>query len=182
MKVDLLMWVGSTYYPTIESYLYETQHLGACKRVARIPKNIEVGKSRCFLIHDNDGNPAIFAYYVIKRIECIVKDGFELSKELEKRGVKPISIRSVINNEPKRGCGYRFHVGAFYVTSYELALEDLLKVQDLAKRKELLGEIHVLNPYIPYNGGFFRNYKLIDGDILLKTKDVNLALRKAKEG
>jgi hypothetical protein len=162
------MWVGRGSYPTIDSFLYETQHLGACKRISKIPKNIELGKSRCFLIHENNGNPVIFAYFVIKRIECIVKDGFKLSEELEKRGIKPISISNVISNEPKRGCGYRYHIGAVYITSYELSPEDFLKIEDLAKRKEVLGEIHVLNPYIPYNGGFFRNYKLIDGDELLK--------------
>jgi hypothetical protein len=48
---DLLMWIGSQFYPTIDDFVAEAQILGCSKRIARIPDGLRVGQTRVFLVH-----------------------------------------------------------------------------------------------------------------------------------
>lgn len=168
---DIAIWVGRSFY-TREAFLNEASQLGAMRRVPRIP-DVEVGKSRCFLIHEEEkGKPEVFAYFTIKSIGYVVKKGVNVPEELEKRGVKPISVNSGATL-PIRGCG-QIVIGAIYV----LSEEDFEKVKDLADSSNLSGSIMVLKPPVPWRGNHFRGFKYIDGDELLRGVTVKPVERK----
>jgi len=48
---DLIMWVGSKPYPTWQAFANEARAMGVCKRVRIVPRDIQIGVSRCFLLH-----------------------------------------------------------------------------------------------------------------------------------
>lgn len=48
---DIVVWVGGAYYSR-ESFLKEARKMGACRRVARVPKGLKKGVSRIILISD----------------------------------------------------------------------------------------------------------------------------------
>lgn len=50
--VDLMMWVGTSYYPTIEDFIEEAEEMDVSKRVGHPPVNIRLGSSLLFLAHD----------------------------------------------------------------------------------------------------------------------------------
>lgn len=56
---DLLMWVGSVYYPSISAFVAEAEQLGVSKRVPFLPPEFKLGESLLFLAHDEG-----------RRIEC----------------------------------------------------------------------------------------------------------------
>lgn len=49
---DLMMWIGSSYYPKIEDFVDEAERMGVSKRIAYSPVNIKLGRSLLFLVHD----------------------------------------------------------------------------------------------------------------------------------
>jgi len=48
---DLIMWVGSKPYPSWRSFADEAKIRGVSKRVRAVPKGIQIGVSRVFLLH-----------------------------------------------------------------------------------------------------------------------------------
>lgn len=48
---DLIMWVGSTYYSSWRAFADEARTMGVCKRVREAPKGIQIGVSKCYLLH-----------------------------------------------------------------------------------------------------------------------------------
>jgi len=160
---DLLIWIGSKFNPTMENFIDEAKRLGCCRRVVRFPYGIKVGVSRVFLIHDNGqkGQGHIFAYFTINAVEYVVGPGHNLPQELAERGVKPVSIETIIS-EPERGCGKR-QVGAIYLVSSE----DMEKLRDLADETDLHGKITLVTPVIPYPWKRFRGFKYCWGDVIL---------------
>jgi hypothetical protein len=158
--LDIIQCVGKGYY-TYNSFIKEAKRYGACRRIAHIPREVEIGKSRCFLAFEEGEKLQVRAYFVINGIEFIVKKGVDLTKEMQERGVKPISVED-LTNEPERGCGFR-HVGALYIVSEE----DMEKLRDLAEKTDIQGHIYEINPPIPFPERRFRGFKYVDGDKIL---------------
>jgi hypothetical protein len=48
---DLIMWVGSKPYATWEGFANEARIMGVCKRVRQVPVGIQIGVSKCYLLH-----------------------------------------------------------------------------------------------------------------------------------
>ena len=184
--LDVIMWVGRSYY-TIDSFIKEAKRLGACKRFGGgLPRDIVVGKSRVFLVHDFSEEdkkklqewkkkakeakknkqpippkpkfqPRVFAYFTIRGI-LVVGDARMIA---EKEGVKLQKIDgATAAGFQKRGCG-SLVVGATYFVSEE----DMAKLQKYADSVE--GHINVIEPPIPVSFGRFRGYKYVVGDRIL---------------
>ncbi len=102
-----LLWIGTKYYPTAEDFIKEANIQGLSRRIAQIPRELEVGKTWIALAHpkaidtgrdDEKGNrifiPAIVRAFIPKAIEYIVT-GQETEDELdamEKRGFTLIKV------------------------------------------------------------------------------------------
>jgi len=90
---DLMMWVGSSYYPRIEDFVEEAERVGVSKRIAYPPVNIKLGRSFLFLTHDDS-----------RRSDCKVcrgtgtKDG-HLRVCLYVKGGASKTLRDPSNNE-----------------------------------------------------------------------------------
>jgi hypothetical protein len=147
---DYLLWVGYASYPTIRSFIDEDKRLGACRRVSRVPRDLELEESRIFLAHDEGEteDAVIFGYFYVSAIEVITyRDGNNGIPE-ELRGVAVGVTLEQAAEEEERSCGYREDLGAIY----------------------LRGGLIVLEPYRSYEGPRFRGIKKVDGDKILKGK------------
>jgi len=162
VPLDLVMWVGGSYY-TIESYIKEANRFGCCKRIAGLPQDIVVGKSRVFLVHDvsdwdrrqkKKGLPRLFGYFTINGI--LVVGAEELMK---KEGVQVISASAAASFE-ERGCGMLVVGGTYLVSDEDIA--KLQKHADMAK-----GQLKFIDPRKPVNLPRFRGYRYIRGDKVL---------------
>jgi hypothetical protein len=85
-----LLWVGSQFYPTPESFIREADRIGICRRLAQIPKDFRVGETLVFLAHREvwfemfaEPRPGIFAAFTPHAIEYVV-GGDEAPEELER--------------------------------------------------------------------------------------------------
>lgn len=163
VPLDVIMWVGRRYY-TIESFIEEAKRVGACKRIQGLPRDIKVGKSRVFLIHDTGeeekkakerGQARVFAYYTIQGIMVV-----GAKEKMEAEGIKPIDYdRAVTMSE--RGCG-KLVSGGMYLVSEE-DMEKIQKYADMAK-----GQITVIDPPILTALKRFRGYKYVLGNNILE--------------
>lgn len=168
---DFLQWVGGSYY-TINSFIAEAKKMGVCKRVPMLPRGVVVGKSRVFLAHDQNaleqkvkirGSGRIFAYFIVRGISYVVKQGTNIPEALKERGITEFEyVEGGFGSQDERGCG-SLNIGGTYL----LGEEDMKKCADLAKSGTVEGRIHVLNPPIEVGLKRFRGFKCIDGDSLL---------------
>ncbi len=168
---DIIMWVGSEFYPTIDSYVKEAFNLGCAKRIPQLPAEILPGKSRCFLAHDEGkkGHGRIFGFFVISGVEVILDDEEKIKKyqdEYENLNVQPISSATAAV-EPSRLCGQR-HYGA----SYLVGEKDMSKVFEaalpLAEKADIQGEMVILLQPIPYPRLRFRGWHYMEPEFLAK--------------
>jgi hypothetical protein len=107
-----LLWVGKRYY-TPESFVQEAIEMGVSKRIAQIPKNLELGRTRILLAHpeacenicpDNQDcdvkgkpkGPGIFYSFIPQRVEMIItkeqSEDKEYIEKLKRRGITPVVI------------------------------------------------------------------------------------------
>jgi len=107
-----LMFIGDKFYSPA-SFIKEAKKLGVSKRIAYIPKDLELGKTYILLAHQKAGKkeiedkttltgkrivdvPAVFYAFVPKRIEQIITKTQSKDKEfmesLEERGITPIPV------------------------------------------------------------------------------------------
>lgn len=168
---DVIMWVGSQFYPTTDDYIREAISMGCAKRIPKMPDDIVPGRSRCFLAHDDGkkGHGKIFGFFVISGIEVILDDEDEIRKyqeEHDKLNVQAVSSAQV-SVEPQRRCGQR-HYGAKYLVSEN----DMDKVWDvaepLAKKADIKGGIVILLNPIPYPRIRFRGWRYMEPEFLAK--------------
>jgi len=168
---DIIMWVGSAFYPTIDSYVMEAFNLGCAKRIPQLPAEVVPGKSRCFLAHDEGkkGHGRIFGFFVISGVEVILDDEEKIKKyqdEYENLNVQPISSATAAV-EPSRLCGQR-HYGA----SYLVGEKDMSKVFEaalpLAEKADIQGEMVILLQQIPYPRLRFRGWRYMEPEFLSK--------------
>jgi len=182
MAGDLLMCIGSKYYPTVADFVSEAEQFGASKRIGAWSQAIEPGKTRCFVCH-NDGRRSkdpktgkyvkdlskvkIIGYFTIDQVDIIFKEGLNLS-ELRKAG---INVVRHFNSEPRRGCGYRVP-GAMYVVSNPVSPEDIERIRETIGANRLDG-FNIRGSFVefthkPYlKRPRFRGYTWIDGDRIL---------------
>lgn len=163
---DIAVWVGRQFY-TVDSFVKEVRSIGACRRVNNVP-DVEVGKSRVFLVTEIDGKNAYFGYYTIGSIGYVVGPGVDIPEELRERGVKPMSVTGA-SAMPVRGCG-QLVFGAIYL----LSEEDMEKVKDLADGSDISGSGMVLIlPPMGYGGKRFRGFRYVNGgDILAEAEEL----------
>ena len=159
---DILMWVGTGFYPTKDSYIKEALTLGCAKRVPMLPSEIVPGKSRCFLAHDEGkkGHGFIFGFFVVSGVDIILDDEEKINKyqqEYENLNVRPISSAQA-RAEPRRLCGERTY-GASYIVSEN----DMTKVFEaalpLAEKADIQGAMVILLHPIPFPFLRFRGWR-----------------------
>lgn len=163
---DIAIYVGGAYY-TMESFEKEVAAIGACRRVNRVP-DVEIGKSRVFLVYNDGGQNLYFGYYTILSIGYVVGPGVDMPTELRERGVVPISV-SGPSAMPVRACG-QLVFGAIYL----LSEEDLEKVKDLATKSDIEGGGMVsFGIPVTYHGKRFRGFRYVNGgDIIALANDL----------
>lgn len=167
---DVIMWVGSKFYPTSDSYITEAMNLGCSKRLPKgLPSDIVPGKSRCFLAHDEGikGQGAIFGFFVISGVEVILDDEEKIAQYQEEHAqlnVKPVSRREALA-EPRRLCGHRV-----YGASYLVSEDDMDKVweaaEPLADKCDIRGGLVVLLHRITYPRLRFRGWRYMEPEFL----------------
>ena len=167
----LVMFVGSKFYPTIDSYIKESLNLGCAKRIPMLPADVVPGKSRCFLAHDEGkkGQGRIFGFFIISGIEVILDDEEKIKKYQEEYGnlnITPISSTQA-RSEPSRLCGHRS-----YGASYLVSENDMDKVWDvvepMAKKCDIQGGMVVLLNPIDYPRLRFRSWRYMEPEFLAK--------------
>lgn len=171
MDRDLLMWVGASFYPTVQDFIDEASQLGVSKRLPSLPDDIESGSTRVFLVHkDKTKHGNLFGYFAVENIELIVKSKSQLDpyrKEFEDRvkdgSVNMVTVRDAMK-EPMRGCGYRSTPGAIYLCS-NAVVHELAQYADEVNIKG--GLVVFPKPWHKYKQSQFRGFRFIDGKNLL---------------
>ena len=168
---DIVMFVGTKFYPTADDFIKESLTLGCAKRIPMLPSEIVPGKSRCFLAHDEGkkGQGRIFGFFVISGVEVILDDEEKIEKYQEEYGslnVRPISSAQA-GAEPRRLCGQRT-----YGSSYIVSENDMDKVFEaalpLAEKADIQGSMVVLLHPIPYPRLRFRGWHYMEPEFLAK--------------
>jgi hypothetical protein len=106
-----LMGVGASHYKKPKDFIEEAIRLGVSKRIPRVPKELELGKTWVFLAHKkaieiyaNDTllpdmeiekfHPGIFYAFIPEAIEVLVDEGFakEEIDAYKKRGFRIVEV------------------------------------------------------------------------------------------
>lgn len=168
---DLVMWCGSKYYPTIDSYIVEGMNLGCAKRIANLPSDVAPGKSRCFLAHDEGkkGQGVIFGFFVVAGIEIILDEEEKIEhyqREYQQLNIRPVSSVQA-RAEPRRLCGERTYGAAYLVSE-----QDMDKVWEAAKplsgKCDIMGSLVILLHRIPYPRLRFRGWRYMEPEFLTR--------------
>lgn len=168
---DIIMYVGTGFYPTKDDYIKESLTQGCAKRVPQLPESVVPGRSRCFLAHDEGkkGHGEIFGFFVISGVEIILDDEEKIKKyqeDYENLNVRPVSSAQAAA-EPRRLCGQRSY-GAKYLVSEN----DMDKVWEIAKplgkKCDIQGGLVVLLNPIPYPRMRFRGWRYMETEFLEK--------------
>ena len=172
--VDLLMWIGAGFYPTIDSYVMEAMNQGCAKRIPNLPEDIVPGVSRCWLAHDEGkkGAGEIFAFFVIQGVDVILDDPEKIRQYQEAHANLNVRVVSSTQaaSEPRRLCGQR-HYGASYLVSEP----DMDKVWEAAEplsgKMDVSGALVVLLHRIPFPKFRWRGWRYMDPELLAKHYD-----------
>lgn len=168
---DLVMWVGTKFYPTIDSYVVEAMNLGCSKRVPQLPEDAVPGKTRVFLAHDEGktGQGVIFGFFVLTGVEVILDDPEKIAKyqdEYANLNITPVSSVQAYA-EPRRLCGVRAYGAAYLVSGQDMDLA-YQAAEPLAGKADVKGDIVVLLRPIPYPRIRFRSWRYMEPEFLAK--------------
>ncbi len=100
-----LLWIGERYYSP-ENFVKEVLQMGACRRIAAIPKGLKLGETLILFAHkhvipfkndknEDDFKPAIFYVFRPTGLELLIWESEatpEKIAELEKKHITPIII------------------------------------------------------------------------------------------
>lgn len=179
VKHDLLVRIGRKHY-TRESFITECRTQGACRRVHQLPKDVEPGITRVFVLEP--GTPGregqmnhIFGFFVIQRVELIVRDE-DAAQELAKAQKKwqicgdLTAVRvSEAGFEPPRECGHRDQPGSIYMVTapdYDETFDEMaLDVNTVA---DLQGPLFVFRQPVEWPGTPGRSYSRVNGDDIIR--------------
>jgi len=111
-----LIWIGDTFYDTPGAFVAEAGRLGISRRIACVPKGLEVGRTLVLLasrkvpVYGTDGalfrdlplkhKAGIFAAFIPTALEYVVR-GTESQEELERlsaQGFTPVRIERVVES------------------------------------------------------------------------------------
>ncbi|MDP2728429.1 MAG: hypothetical protein Q8P59_12925 [Dehalococcoidia bacterium] len=162
---DVVLWVGSKFYPTAEDFIKEALTLGCSKRVPSLPTEIIPGQSRAFLAHDNGhkGHGFIFGFFVISGVEAILDDQGKIDQYQ-----KDFANLAQAAVEPPRLCGHR-PVGATYLVSHTNDMEKVYQAAEpLADKAEVKGDLVILLHPIAYPRLRFRGWRYMEPQFLEK--------------
>lgn len=123
-----LMTVGRNNY-TPESFLKEAHEQGVSKRIAQIPRHLELGKTVIYLGHPDacgKDKPGVFMGFIPKRIEQLVwkSETEKKREELEKKGITIVEINDGdLDHMPHKPGTKHYHLqtqpdGAIWGESY----------------------------------------------------------------
>ncbi len=159
---DYLMWVGSSFYPTIEAFVGEADKVGVCKRVPKVPSDMKPGVSRVFLVHDEGKRPTdeekeqgtvscgqVFGFFPIMAIRLILDDKDAIKKyrdQLKGVTLDIIGTKQAAKIE-SRGCGDLVE-GAVYLVSSPTMDQIWSMAEDLTGRMELKGGIVLFKEFV----------------------------------
>lgn len=98
-----LLWIGTGFYATPLDFSRESNKLGVCRRIAAIPKGVEVGKTWIVLAHPKAivtphaaPAPGVFSAFLLTAIErCVSNDQYtdvEAMEALQKKGITPVPL------------------------------------------------------------------------------------------
>ncbi len=168
---DIIMFVGTQFYPTADDFIKEALNLGCAKRVPMLPSEIVPGKSRCFLAHDEGkkGQGRIFGFFVVSGVEVILDDEEKIKKyqeEYDNLNVRVVSSTACMA-EPRRLCGQRTY-GASYLVSGDDKSQVFEAALPLAEKADIQGSMVVLLHPIPYPRMRFRGWRYMEPEFLAK--------------
>lgn len=168
---DLVMWVGTGFYPTIDSYVVEGMNQGCCKRVPILPSDAVPGRSRVFLTHDEGkkGQGRIFGFFVMSGVEVILDDPEKIAKYQDE--YKTLNIQAVSSvqafTEPRRLCGQRSYGACYLVSGNDMDLA-FSAAKPLAGKADVKGDLVILLQPIPYPRMRFRGWRYMEPEFLAK--------------
>ncbi|MDP2946135.1 MAG: hypothetical protein Q8N61_01620 [bacterium] len=168
---DLILWVGSGFYPTIDSYVVEGMNVGCCKRIPILPSDAVPGKSRVFLAHDEGkkGQGRIFGFFVMSGVEVILDDPEKIAKYQEE--YKNLNIQAVSSvqalTEPRRLCGQRTYGACYLVSGNDMDLA-FQAAKPLSGKVDVKGDMVILLQPIPYPRMRFRGWRYMEPEFLAK--------------
>lgn len=102
-----LLWIGEAYYKTPHEWTAEAMLHGVSRRIARIPKGFELGKTWVLLAHrsaitrfrhdEQIRTPGIFHAFLPTAVEYVVHgdEGPDALKYLERRGITPVRVHKI---------------------------------------------------------------------------------------
>ncbi len=166
---DVVMFVGSKFYPTIDSYITEGMNQGCAKRIANLPNDIVPGQSRCFLAHDEGikGHGVIFGFFVVSGIEVILDDEEKIAKyqkESSNLNIQAVSSEEV-RVEPPRRCGHRVYGGLYLVS--ENNMDKVWEIAEpLSDKCDIQGSLVILLHRIKYPRLRFRGWRYMETEFL----------------
>ena len=168
---DLVLWVGTGFYPTIDSYVVEGMNVGCCKRIPTLPSDAVPGKSRVFLAHDEGkkGQGRIFGFFVLSGVEVILDDPEKIAKYQEE--YKNLNIQAVSSvqalTEPRRLCGQRTYGACYLVSGNDMDLA-FQAAKPLSGKVDVKGDMVILLQPIPYPRMRFRGWRYMEPCFLEK--------------
>jgi len=173
MARDIVIWVGSKFYPKPEDFIREAAVLGVSRKLPSLPVGLEVGRSRVFLMHQAGTEKGkLIGYYIVGGLEVIVHDPNNADpkiQEIMKQCTRVLTTAQAAV-EPKRGCGYR-SPGGVYLVNLDMTQDDLIKLaslRDLDKDVFMKGKaVFFPQPYPMADAKHFRGCMFVDGDELL---------------
>ncbi len=162
---DLVMWVGTKFYPTIDSYVVEAMNLGCSKRVPKLPEGVIPGITRVFLAHDEGktGQGRIFGFFVLSGVEVILDDPEKIAKYQQEYSNLNIQAVSSVQayTEPARLCGQRAYGAAYLVSGKDMDAA-YKAAEPLAGKADVKGDIVILMNPIIYPRLRFRGWRYME--------------------
>ena len=168
---DIVMWCGTGFYPTIDSYVVEGMNQGCSKRIAHLPSDVVPGKSRVFLAHDEGkkGQGRIFGFFVLSGVEVILDDLEKIAKyQQEYQNLNIQAVSSVqAYTEPRRLCGQRAYGACYLVSGNDMDLA-FQAAKPLAGKVDIKGDLVILLQPIPFPRMRFRDWRYMEPCFLEK--------------
>lgn len=103
-----LLWVGKRFYKDPSAFIKEAQTMGISRRIAQIPRGLEIGETPVFLAHREvtfeleigkapDIGPGIFAGFIPTAIQQVISpeqaEDADFVDALRVRGIDPVIVR-----------------------------------------------------------------------------------------
>ncbi len=172
--MDIAIWVGNEAYPTAASFIDEARALGVSRKLSHLPKDLQKGNTRCFLMHkEGTQSSKLIGYFTIDALEVVIPGRKEELSETERALLLNEDVTSIaeaqIGMEPARGCGHRSRGGVYLVAKFK---EDLIQImesfKDVEKEYFMHGKFVVFPEPWPKAGiDFLRGMMFVEGDQIL---------------